>query len=80
MRTGYFFWAKNKQNDDAIDIKELLKDHWGSTEHAFMVPSSSRPPTSPPISDREAQRPLPLESIMGIWSCGSLQTLLSVSL
>jgi len=66
MRTGHSFWARGVQNNDVIDIQGLLKQYWGSTEHEFMVPSQLRLPSSPLISDREAQRPLPLESTMGI--------------
>ena len=80
MRSGHSIWAKIRQNSDVIDIQGLLNNYWGSTEHEFTVPSQLRPPTSPPISDREAQRPLPLENTMGVWSCDSLQTLLFVSL
>ena len=66
MRTGHSFWAKNRQNSDVIDIQGLLKEYWGSTEHELMVTSRSRPTTSPPVSDGEAQRSLPLESTMDI--------------
>ena len=43
MRTGHAFWAKNRQNNDVIDIQELLKYYWGSAEHHFTVASASRP-------------------------------------
>ena len=80
MRTGHSFWAKIRQNSDIIDIQALLESYWGSTEHEFTVSSQSQPLTSLLISDREAQRPLPLESTMGSWSCDSLPILPSVSL
>ena len=66
MRSGHSFWARIRQNSDVIDIQGLLKNYWDSTEHEFTIPSQSWPPTSPPISDTEAQRPFPLENTMGI--------------
>ena len=80
MKTGYSFWAKNRQNSDVIDIQALLKRYWISTEHEFTVHSKLRLTTSPPISDREAQRPSPLESTTVIYIYDYLQILLSVSL
>ena len=49
MRSGHSVWAKTRQASDIIDIQGLLKQYWDSTEHDFMVPSQSRPPTSPPF-------------------------------
>ena len=66
MRASHLFWAKHRQNNNVIDIQALLKQYWDSTEHEFVVPSQSRPPTRQPIADREAQSLLPLESTMGI--------------
>ena len=66
MRTFPSFWAKVRQKSDLIDIKGLLEHYWGSAEHEFTIPGQSRPLLSLLISNREAQRPLPLESIMGI--------------
>ena len=64
-RTGISYWAKNRQNDVVIDIEGPLKEYWGSTEREFRVSGLLRLPTSPPISDRETQRPLPLENTKG---------------
>ena len=80
MRSGHSFWAKIRQKSDVVDIQGLLQEYWDSTEHEITVPSQSQPPKCAPVSDREAQRPLRLESTMGIWSCDSLPTSLSVSL
>ena len=80
MRTGHSFWAKIREKSDVVDIQGLLKEYWDSTEHELTVPSQSQPPKCPPVSDREAQRPLRLESTMDIWSCNSLPTSPSVSL
>ena len=66
MRSGHSFYAKIRQNSDVIDIQALINQYWDSTEHEFTVPSKSRPPISPPVSDNDAQRPLQLESTMGI--------------
>ena len=65
MRSGHSVWAKTRQASDIIDIQGLLKQHSGSIESEFTIPSQSRIPTSHPISDREAQRPFPLKSTMG---------------
>ena len=54
MNTGYFLWAKNRQNTTLIDIQGLLTQYWDSAENEFKIPGQSRPPTRPPISDREA--------------------------
>ena len=51
MRSGLSLWAKIRQKSADIDIQELLKEYWDSIEHEFTVPSQSRPPTSPPISN-----------------------------
>ena len=64
-RTGHANWTKTRQNDVVIDIEGPLKEYWGSTEREFRVSGPLKPPTSPPISDRETQRPLPLENTMG---------------
>ena len=55
MTFGHSFWTKTRQNSDVIDIdiQGLLKQYWDSSERQFMVPSQSRPPTRPPIADRE---------------------------
>ena len=58
MRSGHSVWAKIRQNSDVINIQGLLKEYWNSTKHEVTVTSQSRPPTGPPISNREAQRPL----------------------
>ena len=80
MRSGHSFWAKIRQKSDTVDIQELLKEYWDSTEHELTIPSQSQRPECPLVSDRGAQRPLRLESTMDIWSCGSLPTPPSVSL
>ena len=49
MRSGHSVWAKTRQAYDIINIQGLLNQYWDSTEHEFMVPSQSRPPTSPPF-------------------------------
>ena len=66
MRTGHALWAKVRQNTGTINIQGLLKQYWDSTEHEFTIPSQSHPLTSQPISDKEAQRPLSLESTMDL--------------
>ena len=55
MRSGHSVWAKIRQNSDVIDIQGLLQQYWDSTEHNFTVPSQSRLPTRPPISDRDTE-------------------------
>ena len=77
-RTGHSYWAKNRQNDVIIDIEGPLKEYWGSPEREFRVSSPLRPLNGPFISDRETQRPFPLENTTGTYICGSLHTLLSV--
>ena len=43
MKSGHSFWAKNKQNNDIVDIQGLLSNYLDSNEHEFTVPSQSRP-------------------------------------
>jgi hypothetical protein len=50
---------------DAVDIQKLLNKYWNSTAHEFIVSSQLLPPTTPLISDREAQSPLSLDRTMG---------------
>ena len=64
MRTGHSYWAKNRQNSVTIDIEGPLKEYWASTKREFGISSPLRPPTGLPISDREIQRPSPLENTM----------------
>ena len=54
--SGKFIWGKNRQANGVIDLQSLFNDYWSSNGHEFTVPSQSRSPTSPLVSDREAQR------------------------
>ena len=84
MRNRHFIWAKSRLESELIDIQAILNDYWTSNKHGFTVPSMSSLPTSPLVSDHEAQRTsLSLESITGIvglWNYISLRVLLFVSL
>ena len=66
-RSSHLFWAKNRLESELIDVHALFNDYWGSNKHNFMVQSESSSPTSPVVSDHEAQRTLSsLESITSI--------------
>ena len=67
MRSGVLIWAKHRLASEQIDLQALFNDYWSSTKHEFTVPSKWSLPTSPPVSDDEAQRTLlSLESIVSI--------------
>ena len=85
MRRGSrSFWTKKLLASEPIDIQALFNDYWGSKKHEFTVSSKSSAPTSPLISDYQAQRTLlsleNITSIVGLWNCISLQPLPFVSL
>ena len=84
MRSSHSFWPKNRLASELIGIKALFDDYWGSDKHEFTVASMSSSPTSPLISDHEAQRTLSslesITSIVGLWNYNSLQPLPFVSL
>ena len=77
-------WAKNRLASEPIDVQALYNEYWRSTKREFTVPSKASSPTSPLVSDHEAQRTsLLLETITGIvglWNYISLRTLPFVSL
>ena len=83
MRSGHSFWAKNRLAIEMIDIQALFNDYWGSNKHEFTVSSMSSSPTSPLVSDHEAQRTLlslkNITNIVGLWNYNSLQPLPFVS-
>lgn len=37
MRTGHFFWAKNREGSGEIELQELFDGYWCSNEREFMV-------------------------------------------
>ena len=37
MRTGHFFWAKNREGSGEIGLRELFNTYWRSNEREFMV-------------------------------------------
>ena len=55
---GKFRWAKSRQAGEVIDLQALFDNYWSPDEHELTVSSQSWPPTSPLVSDREAQRAL----------------------
>ena len=42
MRTGDSFWAKNRQDDNAVHL-QCLNDYWGAAEHDLTVSCQPRP-------------------------------------
>ena len=66
MKIGHSVWAKYREASEVIDLDGLFSVYWSSNNHEFTVPSQSLSPPSPHRSDREGQRPLPLESIVTI--------------
>jgi hypothetical protein len=80
IKSGHLPWAKKDQNTKEIDIKKPVNEYWTSEEHELTVPGRSSSPTSPFMSDREAQRRLSLESIVALLNYVSLRALRFVSL
>ena len=80
MKSGHSVWTKYRQKREVVDLQGIFNDYWASKKHKFTVPSQSWSLTSPLISDREVQRSLSLESIVGLLKYNSLQTLLFVPL
>jgi hypothetical protein len=67
MRTSYLIWVKNRVASELIDVQALFNEYWGSNKHEFTVLGKSSLPTSPLVSDHEAQRTLlSLKSITSI--------------
>jgi len=84
MRSGQFLWARNRSASEVIDLQALFNDYWSSNKHEFTVPSQSRSPTSPFVSDREGQETFlsseGITVIIGHWKYNYPQALLFVSL
>ena len=58
MKSSHLPWAKNEQTIKEIDLQEPFNDYWSTKEHKITVLGQSYSPTSPPVSDGEAQRSL----------------------
>jgi hypothetical protein len=39
--TRHLFWKKNRQANEAIDLKEISNEYWDSTKHQCIVLSQS---------------------------------------
>ena len=55
IKRGHLPWAKKDQNIKDIDVQKSLSEYWTSKEHHLTVSGQSSSPTSPFLSDREAQ-------------------------
>ena len=66
MRNSRSFLAKYREASELIDLQTLFDKYWSSTDREFTVLGQSLSPTSLRISEREGQRPLPLESIVAL--------------
>ena len=66
MKSGHRPFAKTGQTSEDIDIEELFDRYWTSDAHKFIVLSQSCSLASLLISDREGQRMLLFESIVGL--------------
>jgi len=80
IKSGHLPWAKKHQNIKDIDIQGPFNEYWTSKEQKIMVPGWSLSPTSPLLSDREAQMWLSLESIVALLNYISLRALRYASL
>src|SRR5258706_966927 len=61
------FWARHREARQVIDLNEVFREYWSSSDNEFTVLSQSfTPKPSPRRSDWEEQRPLSLESIVGL--------------
>jgi len=66
MKSSHLPWAKKEQTTKEIDLENLFNIYWSSTAHELTVPGKSWSPTSPIISDREAQRLLSLGGVVAL--------------
>jgi hypothetical protein len=83
-KSGYLWWARDRQGSEMINLEPLFDDYWSSDKHEFTLPSQSLSPTSALVSHSEAQRILlsleGITRIVGIWSYNSPQVPLFVSM
>ena len=56
MRVEILLRSGNQLASELIDPQALFNDHLSSTKHKFTIPSKLSSPTSPLVSDHEAQR------------------------
>ena len=80
MKSGHSVWAKYREASEVIELNALFDDYWSSENNKFAVLGQSLSPTSSHRSDGEGQRLFPLESIVALLKCNSLQMIRFVPL